>query len=438
MNGAAKPTKGNESNRASRGRKSVVRLGIQGALGVLDQGVFSGANFVSGVLLARWLAPAEFGAYALAFAALLISYQLHQSMITDPMGVLGPANYSGQLRTYLLVQLRMHFATTVPLSLVVGAAFSLATRFLEGNAALVTRVLAVMTLSLPLVLLPWFLRRAFYVLRLPQASVLGSVIYAAMVLGTLLTLRTVNLLRATTAILSLAVAGLVTGLFLGAALLAVRKEGRPLDFWRVFGENWAYARWLVAAAAFMVIAGQMQVFVAGRLLGITAAGVVNVLQSFSQPMILTIGAICAIAMPYLSADHERRDLAGLRRKVRGLILVMLALSLSFEGVLIFFGGTLEHFLYGGKYSAHAGLIPYFGLVPVLLSLYWGTATGLQAAQKSQAILIVSFIWLPISLGLGYGLISASGLHGAAAAAILGYGTIVVVCWVLYAKWIGLS
>ena len=37
----------------------------KGSLAVLDQGLFAGSNFMLNVLLARWLAPADFGAFAL-------------------------------------------------------------------------------------------------------------------------------------------------------------------------------------------------------------------------------------------------------------------------------------------------------------------------------------------------------------------------------------
>ena len=38
----------------------------KGSLAVLDQGLFSGANFVVNILLARWLTPEEYGAFAVA------------------------------------------------------------------------------------------------------------------------------------------------------------------------------------------------------------------------------------------------------------------------------------------------------------------------------------------------------------------------------------
>src|ERR1041385_6143479 len=47
----------------SLGRVWVTR----GTLAVLDQGLISGSNFLIGILLARWLLPAQYGAYGLAF-----------------------------------------------------------------------------------------------------------------------------------------------------------------------------------------------------------------------------------------------------------------------------------------------------------------------------------------------------------------------------------
>ena len=40
----------------------------KGLYAVLDQGLISGSNFLLTILLARWLAPEQYGAYALSFA----------------------------------------------------------------------------------------------------------------------------------------------------------------------------------------------------------------------------------------------------------------------------------------------------------------------------------------------------------------------------------
>jgi O-antigen/teichoic acid export membrane protein len=47
------------------------RWGLKGGMAIVDQGIFSGSNFVLYILLARWLAPDDYGAYALGFAGIL-------------------------------------------------------------------------------------------------------------------------------------------------------------------------------------------------------------------------------------------------------------------------------------------------------------------------------------------------------------------------------
>lgn len=409
--------------------------GVKGALSIVDQGVYSGSNFLFSVFLARWLSPSEYGAYALAFAILLVFYQLHQSFITDPMGVLGPANYPTQLRDYMLVQLKLHFVITFIGGLLVGIASLGLASYLVGDAMLFARDLGVMGLSLPFLLLPWFLRRVFYVLHLPEISALASLFYAVGVFVVLQLFRYTYFLNSYTAILVLAIASLFCSVFLLLRLCAMQKTDLTIEFNKIFLQNWRYARWLVGSALFMVLAGQMQIFVAGNLLGVKDAGVIDVMQTFSQPMILTIGAVSALVTPRLSYDYTQKKIFALKHKVNVVAAFLFCLSLFYEVMLFFSRGSLERILYNGKFGAYVDLIPLFGLVPVLLSLYWSAAIGLQAAQKPQAIMLVSLAWFPASVGFGFFFTRWFGLRGAALGTILGYLVIVIVCWVLYRRWI---
>src|ERR1700691_3728197 len=52
----------------------------KGGLAILDQGLISGSNFLIGILLARWLMPEQYGAFALAFYVfLLLSARLSEN-----------------------------------------------------------------------------------------------------------------------------------------------------------------------------------------------------------------------------------------------------------------------------------------------------------------------------------------------------------------------
>src|SRR5262245_34812666 len=92
--------------------ESIKQWGLKSGLGILDQLLFSGANFVFNIFLARWLLPTDYGAFAVSFAILLIFYQLHSSLLLDPMSILGPVKHANHLITYFWTQVRLHFFIT--------------------------------------------------------------------------------------------------------------------------------------------------------------------------------------------------------------------------------------------------------------------------------------------------------------------------------------
>ncbi|GIX47763.1 MAG: hypothetical protein KatS3mg131_1974 [Candidatus Tectimicrobiota bacterium] len=63
----------------------LVRWARKGGLAVLDQGLFSGANFLVNILLARWLPPEEYGAFAVALSVFYLLAGFHTAVLTEPM-----------------------------------------------------------------------------------------------------------------------------------------------------------------------------------------------------------------------------------------------------------------------------------------------------------------------------------------------------------------
>src|SRR3712207_1992334 len=82
-------------------RRALKRWVTKGLWAVLDQGFFASSNFVLNVLLARWLAPADYGAFSLAFAVFLLIGSLHTAVLTEPMLVFGPGKYKDRLSEYM-------------------------------------------------------------------------------------------------------------------------------------------------------------------------------------------------------------------------------------------------------------------------------------------------------------------------------------------------
>src|SRR6266481_1993479 len=68
--------------------------GLKSVLSLVDQALTSGAGFAVNIFLARWLAPALYGAFAVAFAAALFVAGFHNVLLLEPLSVFGPARHA--------------------------------------------------------------------------------------------------------------------------------------------------------------------------------------------------------------------------------------------------------------------------------------------------------------------------------------------------------
>jgi O-antigen/teichoic acid export membrane protein len=409
----------------------IKRWGLKGGLSVLDQAIFSGANFVLSVMLARWLSMEQFGTYTIGFTILIFVYQFYLSFLLEPMSVLGPTHFSDHLKEYLILNLKSHFIITI------GAGFFFlvsAFAFTDGRS-LVRQILFVTGGTLPLLLLPWYLRRVFYVLGQPAVSLWGSVVYAISLVALTTSLRQFNTLSGPSAILVTAMAGVLSGLFFFLAFRFRDAQSSVTSLASVMMQNWNFGKWLIMSSIFIALGSQVQIWISASLLGVAASGTLRALQVIIQPMMLTITALTALVTPSLSFEYSRGDFGRFRQKIRFLIISLLLLAILFEAFLLLFSSPIEKFSYGGKFSAYAFLLPVWGVIPLALAYSSGIQAGLQAAQRPQAFLVAAILWAAASFGLGVWLTLRLGILGATWSAVLGYLIFVLTLSILYWFWV---
>src|SRR5258708_19591078 len=86
----------------------------------MDHGLISGSNFLLGIVLARYLGPEQYGAYALAFSTFMLLSLIHHALAMEPMSGFGPSLYRKTLRDYLGLLLLLHLVGP-PIIVVCGA-----------------------------------------------------------------------------------------------------------------------------------------------------------------------------------------------------------------------------------------------------------------------------------------------------------------------------
>jgi hypothetical protein len=94
-----------EQRRADHPASSPSHLPVLAAAGklwtVADQAVISATNFVTMLLLARQLTPSAFGEFTLVYTGFLFANILQNTLVSQPMNVLGPAPAGAEYARYL-------------------------------------------------------------------------------------------------------------------------------------------------------------------------------------------------------------------------------------------------------------------------------------------------------------------------------------------------
>jgi len=264
---------------------------------------------------------------------------------------------------------------------------------------------------------------------------LGSIVYAISLIVSVFIMRQLAGLTGISSVFMVALAGLISGLFLLNQLTSPVIPRENISLLEIFQRNWTFGRRLIVSSVLMVASVQAQIYITGSFLGLKESGVLYALQSLSQPMTLTITAITGLITPSLAADYARSDLKSFKRKAYSMSIALVSLAVAFELFLIFFKASIEYVVYGGRFSGYANLIPIWGLSPLITSLISGLQCSLQAAKYPYSFLIASVFWLPVSLGSCLALIRHWGLWGVAWSTVLGYLALGIVLSFLYWYWL---
>jgi O-antigen/teichoic acid export membrane protein len=391
----------------------------KGSLAILDQGLFASSNFLLNVLLARWLVPADYGAFALAYSVFLLLGVFHSALLTGPMLVFGPGKYRERFPEYLGILLRGHFAL-----MLAGAALLAVAAFLLGwlYSPAVERAFIALAVAAPFILLLWLLRRAFYVRLNPGWSAAGGGVYLLILLASVLTLRAAGRLTPATGFLAMAAASLATCLF----LLVVLRPMRATDTFsirEVAADHWRYGKWGAAAAGPAWVVENIYYLVLPAWAGLAEAGALKALLNLAQPAMQSVSALGVLLLPRLVRDRDRGGTPAMKRTIKLSLASFLLGSACYLALLWGLRFETFHFLYAGKYAAYTSLqLLLLGLLPVAQSVpnVLGNALGVLERPDLGFVAwvtgsVVAFaVGVPLAARLG----SGGALEGLLASYIL--------------------
>lgn len=361
----------------------------KGAFALLDQGLISGANFVVGILLARGLAPDQYGAYALAFEVFLFLSVAYGALILEPLSVFGSSVYRDSNREYFGALLRIHSVIAVVICLGLGAC-ALVVQWVSPSGNVASALIGVAIAS-PCLLLFWLARRAFYVKLSPRHAAMGAFVYSGVVLCGLLIAYYRGILSPLVAFLLMAVGALVTAPMMLAWLgFSMRVRSSIARSAEVIRRHWAYGRWALGSAVAIWFSGAIYYPLLGSFHGLADAGSFKALMNFSSPIGQVFAAMSLLSLPYASRVYYGNKSKGSHRMAIRLAVIYAGGTILYWLIVVLLRQPIARLLYAGKYLEITGLIPWLGLGSILRISATSQAVILRA-MHSPSLVFVAYV-----------------------------------------------
>jgi O-antigen/teichoic acid export membrane protein len=374
--------------------------------GLADQILISGATFGTMVYLAKDLGPAEFGAFSLAYLALLLANSMQGALVCQPHNILGSSMEGDAFR---------NFTSSLALAqTVVAGAFGLLV--LVGASAAVVLGLNAHHLILPLTVavpawqLQEFARRVLYTKDRVRTAFWNDVVSygGQLVLVVILVAR--HELTTAIALYAVGVTSALAGL---AGLWSIRSYlGGRIEPGAI-RESWIIGRWFFAATVANWFASQMYPVLTAGVLGVYATGVFRALQNLIAPTQILANAFQTLGMPRASREHAR---GGRRALTSFLARASVLLAVPLLGYFLIVGAfarPLIALFYSPAYAQAAFVIWPLGLAYLLSYAGRVLGIGLAASHRSRPLFYAQLVAAATTFSVGLLLVRAYGLTGAA-------------------------
>jgi O-antigen/teichoic acid export membrane protein len=394
----------------------------RGAWAIADQGLFALANVLLNVLLARWLTPVEYGAFAVGYSLFLFIGAFHTALLTEPLLVFGPGKYADRPRSYLSLLLRGHWILTAVGSLLLIIA-GLVLRY-NGSRPL-SQALLGLALATPFSLLMWFSRRAAYVRFQPRLATIASAGYLVLLLAGLIGLAGFHLVSIFSAMLTLSLAGAISGLWLMKSIHRTLPDEESMTPMPVVTDHWRYGRWASATSVLMWVPLNLFFVVLSVLVNFEATGAFKALSNLVLPLLQANAALGSLLLPAMALRARKHEQF---KKLLRTSLVLFAAGACIYSLLIgAFGGELVHLIYGGRYDSQANLLRLLLLIPLLDGAMVVLSNALRSLERPDRVFWAQLAVVLFLLTAGVEATRLSGLWGATAGLVVAelLGTIVL-------------
>ncbi|MCZ6716399.1 MAG: polysaccharide biosynthesis C-terminal domain-containing protein [Gammaproteobacteria bacterium] len=377
-----------------------------------DQAMVSGVNFLTGILLARYLGLEGFGQFTLAWMAVLFVNALQHATIIAPMMSIGPKQSAAELPAYygavIVQQVVFSLCGFVVLFAAVEATPLVFPDWGLGGLGLPLASAAVAFQCQD------FLRRYLFARgRAAQAFVNDGVRYfGQLAVLTWLFLSFPDRRESESALW--VIAGTAAAAAFCGVFLVERIAWAPGALRATAARHWRFSRWLAGSAVMQWVTANLFLLAAGALLGTAAVGALRAAQTLMGPCNILFQGLENV-VPARAAWHFQHGgkaaLVGYMKKI-GLVF-----GLVTAGIAVVVAAAPDFWLglaYGGEYVGYGYLVRWYAVVYVVFFFAVPLRAGLRALEETRGIFIATVFGATVSVVGAYPLVSGFGAVGAVA------------------------
>jgi O-antigen/teichoic acid export membrane protein len=401
----------------------------KGGLALLDFGLYSGSNFLLGILLARWMAPEQYGAYALVFSIFILVTFLYQALLLEPLSVFSGTTYSKNLRGYLKSNFWLHWGVSAVICVLMGATAVAAKVWWHSPAS--AMAFAGMTAATPFILIHALGRRSFYLKLSPGPAAFGSSFYCVLVVSGSFLVYKLGWLSAFSAFLVMGFAALVGGVImvfqLNAKLEPATAEMHLNETWK---KHWEYGKWALGTCIVGWIPTYVYIPLVSKFSGLAVTAELRALMNLGGPVLQTYAALSMLFLPYAARVQGTEGRQGSTALTRKLTALFVAGAIAYWIVLIPLRRPLFQLLYAGKYMDASSLLPLFAAETVIWSAALGPAIVLRAMEYPRSLFFANGAASIVAIVVGIPATRHFGLHGVIWSMVIANVLYVVVAFIL--------
>jgi O-antigen/teichoic acid export membrane protein len=346
-----------------------------------DQSVVSATNFITAVMLVRFMGLREFGVFSLAWMSVLFVNSIQSALIIAPMISIGPKQEEKDRPSY--------FGAVVFQELVlVSCCFVLVLIVLEVSDNFFPHI-GLRQLALPLAVSAFayqmqdFVRRYFFATRQSRRAFADDVLSYLIQLPILFFLHRVGHLNSVTALWTMAGTSLI-------ALLPGWFWMEPLVFNRewirsISRRHWGVSRWLGASALLQWTSGNLFLIAAPIYYGAAAAGVLRASRNLMGVTHIWFQGLDNIVPAETARRLHEGGVHSMLAYTRSILVKWGGLTLLFAFVMAVAPGVWLRLIYGPEMVQYGYILRLYALLYVIMFVGVPLRAGLQALEYTVPI-----------------------------------------------------